>query len=71
MIVADPGATPVTSPPATVAKAVLLLDHDAVPVVASVNTVVPPTHTVVVPSIGVGPAITVTGIVTKHPEPSV
>ena len=59
VILATPAPMPVISPPAALAIVVLLLDHDAVPVVASLNIVMPPTHIVVVPSIAVGVALTV------------
>ena len=60
---ADPVFTPVRIPPAIVATAVLLLNHEVPPDVASVNVVVLPTHVVIAPKIGDGTANTVTGLV--------
>ena len=51
VIVAVPGATPVTSGPATVATAVLLLDQ-LLTEDASVRSVVTPTHILKLPVIG-------------------
>ena len=48
-----PAVTPVTTPPATVASAVLLLLH-APPLVASLSAVVKPVHTIAVPAIAAG-----------------
>ena len=67
MIVATPVPIPVTSPPATDAIAVLLLDHDGVPPVASLNKVTPPTHIVVVPVIGAGLVLIVLNCVAEQP----
>ena len=51
-MVAEPAATPVTTPlELTVAAAVLLLDH-VPPVVTSANVVVDPTQTAGVPVMG-------------------
>ena len=43
-----PAETPVTTPPATVATAALLVDQ-VPPTVASANVVVEPTHTLIAP----------------------
>lgn len=65
VIVAVPEATPVTTPvpETTVALLVLLLAHVPLPL-ASLNVVVKPWHTVVVPEIEDGPGVTVTVVVT-------
>jgi len=59
VIVAVPAFKPDMLAPAQLAIAVLLLSHDTIPPVASLNTVVPPAHIVVTPSIAVGLANTV------------
>jgi hypothetical protein len=68
VIVGIPAATPVTTPVAdpTVANAVLLLLH--VPGdEASLNVVVSPTQTFIVPVIAAGCVLTVTGFIAKQP----
>jgi hypothetical protein len=61
VIVSVPAELPVTTPePLTVANAGLLLLHEP-PVVASVNVVVKPAHTLVTPVIAAGAAFTVIG----------
>ena len=70
MIVAVPGATPVTNPAGLIVTLALLLAHDP-PATASVNVIVPPTHTAPVPFIRPGAGLTVTTVVTKQSEASV
>jgi hypothetical protein len=49
----------------------LLVDHDDVPVVASLNRVTPPTHMVVAPRIAVGFGLTVFTEVIEQPPGNV
>ena len=71
-IVAEPEATPLTSPVAepTVATAILLLVQ-VPPAVTSLNVVVALRHTDAAPVIAAGPEITETAVVVKQPAPSV
>ena len=61
-----PGATPVTVPPATVAKPGTLLPH-VPPPVASVNNIVVPGHTTDGPDIAGGTGLTVSTSVFVQP----
>lgn len=66
-----PLAIPATTPAVfTVPSAVLLL-LQVPPVVASVSVVVDPAHTLLVPAIAAGVALTVTGVLIKQPVGSV
>ncbi len=67
-MVAEPKVTPVTLPAvgSTVATGLLLLLHVPGPV-GSFNGVISPWHIVVLPPIGDGEALTVTGMVAKQP----
>ena len=66
-----PLAIPATTPVVfTVPSAVLLL-LQVPPVVASVSVVVDPAHTLLVPAIAAGVALTVTGVLIKQPVGSV
>ena len=62
-----PAATPVTTPPATVATAVLVLLHTPPPV-ASVSVIVLPEHTTgAAGNIATGAVFTVATVVAEHP----
>lgn len=72
VIVVAPAATPVTVPVTepTVATATVLLLHTP-PVVAELSVVADPAHTLVVPVIAAGIALTVTVVVVLQPDVSV
>ena len=65
-----PGKTPVTTPPEVTVAIDGVLDNHTPPVVASVNAVVPPTHTLGVPAIATGDELTVTTAEVAQPLPS-
>ena len=70
-----PAETPVTIPPptepgVTVATLLVTLVQVPPPAVGLVNTVVDPTHTVIVPTEADGNALTVTVVVLEHPVPN-
>ena len=62
-----PAVDPVTRPPTTVMLPVPLVLLHVPPAIASLSNVVKPWHTLNVPSIGPGVAVTVTITVVKHP----
>ena len=70
-MVADPAATPVTTPEALTVATAVLLDDQVPPAVASASVVVEPTQTLVVPVIAAttGRALTVTPVVTAVVQP--
>jgi hypothetical protein len=70
-MVADPAATPVTTPEALTVATAVLLEDQAPPVVASLKVVVEPTQTLVVPVIAAttGSALTITPVVTAVVQP--
>ena len=70
VMVAVPAATPVTVPPLTLATPALLVLH-VPPLVASLNEVVRPAHTDMVPVIAAGTGFTSTMVVAIQPVDNV
>jgi hypothetical protein len=70
-MVADPAATPVTTPEALTVATAVLLEDQVPPAVTSLSVVVDPTQTDVVPVIAAttGRALTVTPVVTAVIQP--
>ena len=70
-MVADPAATPVTTPEALTVATAVLLEDQVPPAVASLKFVVEPTQTEAVPVIAAatGRALTVTPVVTAVVQP--
>jgi hypothetical protein len=70
-MVADPAATPVTTPEALTVAIAVLLEDQVPPAEASLRVVVEPTQTLVVPVMAatVGRALTVTPVVTAVVQP--
>lgn len=72
VIIATPGATPVTRPkvdPTVATDGLLLVHMPPAGVLVSIDE--PPTHKEGLPDIGEGPVVTVTTVVTWQPEASV
>ena len=70
-MVADPAATPETTPEALTVATAVLLEDQVPPLVASLRVVVEPTQTLVVPVMAatVGSALTVTVVVAVEVQP--